>query len=137
VIDQAGRCSDPAYWAAGNLLRPVETAGWCWSEGMRVGRNVARDLAGALPKAEGEISISAGTGVKFVVPQRLAAGVREQGQLQLRVSRPINGRLTLSGAGMAPVARRISGLPERRVLFSLADVALPAQGNITIDIEER
>ena len=31
-VDQFGRCSDPAYFAAGNVLRPVETAGWCWNE---------------------------------------------------------------------------------------------------------
>lgn len=31
-IDQFGRCSDPAYFAAGNLLRPIETAGWSFRE---------------------------------------------------------------------------------------------------------
>ena len=29
VIDRWGRLSDPAFFAAGNLLRGVETAGWC------------------------------------------------------------------------------------------------------------
>src|SRR3546814_7294688 len=39
VVDQFGRCSDPAYFAAGNLLRPVETAGWSWREGAdKIGR---------------------------------------------------------------------------------------------------
>ncbi|MDT9046877.1 pyridine nucleotide-disulfide oxidoreductase, partial [Escherichia coli] len=33
VIDQFGRCSDPVYFAAGNLLRPIETAGWSFREG--------------------------------------------------------------------------------------------------------
>ena len=135
-VDQFGRCSDPAFFAAGNLLRPVETAGWCWAEGMRVGRNVARDLAGALPKAEREISISTGTGIKFVVPQRLSAGGSEHGKLQLRVTRPVKGRLKLSGSGMAPVVHRIAALPERRIIFPLGDVALPAEGGIRIDIEE-
>lgn len=135
-VDQFGRCSDPAFFAAGNLLRPVETAGWCWAEGVRVGRDVARDLAGALPKAEREISISTGTGIKFVVPQRLAGGALERGRLQLRVTRPINGRLRLSGPGMTPVVRRVATLPERRILFPLGDIALPAEGDIRIDIEE-
>jgi hypothetical protein len=103
---------------------------------MRVGRNVARDLAGALPKAEGEISISAGMGIKFVVPQRLASGVAELGQLQLRVTRPSKGRLKLSGAGIAPVVRRIAALPERRILFPLGGIVLPSEGSIRMDIEE-
>ena len=38
-IDQYGRCSDPAYFAAGNVLRAVETAGWSYAEGVGVGRN--------------------------------------------------------------------------------------------------
>jgi NADPH-dependent 2,4-dienoyl-CoA reductase/sulfur reductase-like enzyme len=136
AVDQFGRCSDPAFFAAGNLLRPVETAGWCWAEGMRIGGNVARDLAGALPKADRGISISAGAGIKFVVPQRLDAAASEHGQLQLRVTRPIKGRLKLDGEGMAPIVRQIAARPERRILIPLGHVALPAQGSIRIDIEE-
>jgi NADPH-dependent 2,4-dienoyl-CoA reductase/sulfur reductase-like enzyme len=136
VVDQYGRCSDPVYFAAGNLLRPVETAGWCWAEGRRVGQSVARDLAGALPKATHEIFISTGAGIKFVVPQRLAADGSQNGPLQLRVTRPIKGHLKLTGAGMRPIVRQISALPERRILFPLGDIVLPAEGGITIDIEE-
>ncbi|HEY7687200.1 MAG TPA: NAD(P)/FAD-dependent oxidoreductase, partial [Dongiaceae bacterium] len=33
VIDQFFRTSDPQLFAAGNLLRPVETSGMCWAEG--------------------------------------------------------------------------------------------------------
>ncbi len=44
-VDEFGRCSDPAFFAAGNLLRTVETAGW-WSEGRAVADAMlrARDL---------------------------------------------------------------------------------------------
>jgi hypothetical protein len=136
AVDQFGRCSDPAFFAAGNLLRPVETAGWCWAEGMRIGGNVARDLAGALPKVERQISISLGSGIKYVVPQQLAAGSSEHGQLQLRVTRPIKGRLRISGAGMVPIMRQIAALPERRILVALGDIALPVEGGIRIEIEE-
>jgi NADPH-dependent 2,4-dienoyl-CoA reductase/sulfur reductase-like enzyme len=136
AVDQFGRCSDPTFFAAGNLLRPVETAGWCWAEGVRVGRDVARDLAGSLPKAERDVPVSAGAAIKFVVPQRLTAEASEQGVLQLRVTHPVKGHLKLSGAGITPIVRRIAALPERRILFPLGDIALPAQGGIRIDIEE-
>lgn len=135
AVDQFGRCSDAAFFAAGNVLRPVETAGWCWAEGMRIGRDAARDLAGALPMPEHAVSISAGAGIKFVVPQRLIADASEP-HLQLRVTRPVKGHLKVSGAGIAPVTRRIAALPERRILFPLKGITLPAQGGISIDIEE-
>ena len=49
VIDQFGRCSDPTWFAAGNVLRSVETAGWSFREGQRIGAWVADDLVGGLP----------------------------------------------------------------------------------------
>jgi NADPH-dependent 2,4-dienoyl-CoA reductase/sulfur reductase-like enzyme len=136
VIDQFGRCSDPAFFAAGNLLRPVETAGWCWSEGLRLGADVARDLKGSLPRPERAVSLSIGAGLKYVVPQRLVPGALEGRSLQLRVARPVKGYLRLSGEGLTPHRQRISALPERRILLPLSHVALPAAGDIGIHIEE-
>src|SRR5690606_22042305 len=46
LIDAMGRCSDPTFYAAGNMLHPVETAGWCWAEGRSVGRAILADLQG-------------------------------------------------------------------------------------------
>src|SRR3546814_11554772 len=46
VVDQFGRCSDADFFAAGNLLRPVETAGWSWREGLAArsaGRRVRKE----------------------------------------------------------------------------------------------
>jgi thioredoxin reductase len=47
AIGVDGRTSAGTVFAAGNVLRAVKTAGHCWSEGVRVGRAVARSLAGA------------------------------------------------------------------------------------------
>ena len=49
VIDGFGRCSDPSYWAAGNLLQPVNIAFNCWREGRRTAGRIAQDLKGSLP----------------------------------------------------------------------------------------
>ena len=59
-IDQFGRCSDPVYFAAGNVLRPVETAAWSYREGRRIGGFVADDLSGLLPINVGEVCILRG-----------------------------------------------------------------------------
>ena len=50
AIDQFARTSDPRIFAAGNVLHPVETAGWSWAEGQRIAEFVAADLAGRLPR---------------------------------------------------------------------------------------
>jgi thioredoxin reductase len=44
AVDQDGRCENPIYFAAGNVLRGVETGGWAYREGRAVGRAFAADL---------------------------------------------------------------------------------------------
>ncbi len=47
VVDSEGRCSDPAYFAAGNLVHaPVRVAGQCYRSGVQAGLAIARDLGG-------------------------------------------------------------------------------------------
>jgi len=47
MVDRQGRCSDPAYFAAGNVVHaPVTVAGTCWISGQRTGRQIARELSG-------------------------------------------------------------------------------------------
>jgi NADPH-dependent 2,4-dienoyl-CoA reductase/sulfur reductase-like enzyme len=140
IVDQFGRCSDPAYFAAGNVLRPIESAGWCWAEGDRVGQDVARDLAGTLPKGKSLVSVIAGEAIKFAVPQRLVPGALDGGlgALQLRVTRPAEGRLRLkTGPEKACWESRITARPERRILLPLASLALRHEvTSITVGIEE-
>jgi len=47
-VNAAGRCSDPVYFAVGNVLAPLKTAGKSWREGWKTGQVVAKDLAGKL-----------------------------------------------------------------------------------------
>ncbi len=45
IVDAHGRCSDPAYFAAGNVVHaPVRMAGGCWLAGKEAGRQMARQL---------------------------------------------------------------------------------------------
>jgi NADPH-dependent 2,4-dienoyl-CoA reductase/sulfur reductase-like enzyme len=71
-IDQFGRTSMPGVFAAGNLLRAVESSGFAAIEGARVGANVAAHLDGALPWPRRGPAIAAGAGLAYVVPQRWA-----------------------------------------------------------------
>ncbi|MFK5926728.1 MAG: FAD-dependent oxidoreductase [Desulfuromusa sp.] len=68
VVDQFNRCSDPVYYAAGNVLQPaddsahvpyyytadnlpqpVDVAGQCWHEGQKTAQWMVNDLGGKLP----------------------------------------------------------------------------------------
>ena len=120
VIDSFGRCSDPIYFAAGNLLRGVETAGRCWAEGRRAGQAMAIDLVGGLPAPAGALRLTLHhPALKYAVPQRITPGVAA-GAVDLRVTRAVKGRLSLRIAGAEVWSQRLSALPERRLSVPLA-----------------
>lgn len=125
TVDQCGRLSDPTLYAAGNVLRPVETSAWCHAEGRKVGEVMADDLAGKLSAAGEAAALAAGVGVKYVMPQRIAPGPQAVAHeaLQLRVERPVRGRLALQSEGRVLWSRPIALRPERRYLVPLAVIA--------------
>lgn len=137
VVDQFGRTSDPDVFAAGNLLRPVETAGWCAREGARIARAIAQALAGALPPPSPALCISPGaSGLALCVPQRLVPGAREGPGLELRAARAMRGRLALRAGGVTLASRMIDTRPERRVLFPLHALPPDVAGEASFVLEE-
>ena len=123
-INQFGRCSDPAYFAAGNILRPVETAGWSYREGRSVGGWIADDLERASSLInDPEVTLICEDPIKLVVPQRIISG--QSGgftHLQLRVCRPATGELIIENDDKTFWQKKISTLPERRILIPIADL---------------
>ncbi|MBN8629514.1 MAG: FAD-dependent oxidoreductase, partial [Rhodobacterales bacterium] len=93
VIDRWGRLSDPSYFAAGNLLRGVETAGWCWSEGRRTALAMLAGLDGTLPAPGGPLLQLAHPALRLALPQRIGAGGVEApfDRLQIRLDAPARG----------------------------------------------
>ena len=126
VIDQFGRCSDPAYFAAGNLLRPVETAGWSFREGEAVAKWIWDDMTGSrqMEKTTREakrVRIHCAAPIKLVVPQMIVSGALGGMQhLQLRMLTQANGHLTVKADDQIIWQKRLSALPERRVLIPLS-----------------
>ncbi len=124
IIDQFGRCSDPVYYAAGNILRPVETAGWCWNEGKQIANWVALDLASKLQSRHILTKIEVSKNVKLAVPQCLT-GIKENigmSHIQLRFDRLMKGKLILSNDDEVIYSRNLSVFPQRRILISLSDI---------------
>ncbi len=135
AIDQYGRCSDAAYFAAGNLLRPIETAGWSFREGAAIADYIADDLAGGLPSTEGGVEVVAGEGLKFVVPQRLTRVTQLRGLMQLRVNAPVSGQLRVRAGDEMLACQHISTRPERRILLDMDGIKIPPEvSRIVVDI---
>ncbi len=140
VVDQFGRCSDPAYFATGNILRPVETAGWCWKEGLQCGAWVAQDLNSGLPKLVGELSITSNDPlIKLTMPQKIALPLDQTGMehLQLRFVRPATGVLEAHDGEECLWKKRLSVHPERRFLVPLKEVVKHSKaGRIEMSFRE-
>lgn len=137
-VDQFARCSDPAYLGAGNLLRPVETHTWCAAEGQRAARMVVDALDQPQAQAaETPVQVS-GDGLRYALPQRLAHldGRTAYDDIQLRVTRPVRGRLVLRADDTEIWARRIKALPERRILAPLAPALAHRGKRIIVTLEE-
>ena len=152
AIDQYGRLSDPAYFASGNVLRGVETAGWSWAEGKQVAHSIVASLDGKLAPREDALTIALegaiedalenahdGDALKLVLPQVLVCGYRVMAahrHLQLRLNRPARGRLILKQAGKVLTEKRIASRPERRILLALPEVFSVEDGELRLVFDE-
>jgi len=135
LVNQYGQCSDPVYFAAGNLLRPVETAGWSWKEGRQVANCVAHDLKGDLPHGDldwNEIQLfSNSPNIKLFMPQRIALPNDKIGMkhIQLRFNYRAKGKLVAKDGATILYEKLMSVYPERRVLISINELIANCKAN--------
>lgn len=125
IIDQFGRCSDGDYFATGNMTHPVETAGYCWANGIQTARLVYVSLKGMLDEHKQRIFItSTHADIKYIIPQTIAVSTKQHtvsgmGSLQIRANKALKGRLSLRAGEKIVVQKSIKTLPERRVALTL------------------
>jgi thioredoxin reductase len=144
VIDQYGRCSDPDFFATGNMTHPVETAGVCWSDGVLTAHHVYASLSGLLGHEDQRLKISlASPQIKYIVPQMLSlpgdhaaqAGMK---QIRLRFNNPSHGRLSMQTHSGELIAKSIHALPERRVELPIPELlTLDPSASLEIQFKER
>lgn len=134
AIDDGARTSLAGVYAAGNALRGVETAGWCWSEGRRVAEVIAADLNTNASQGE-TIAVVAGEGIKYVYPQRLMThGAKAFSHLDLRLSDWLSGELTVMQSGVCLYSASLSSGPERRVRIARAQLALTGDAPLVVSV---
>ncbi|MDO9636990.1 MAG: FAD-dependent oxidoreductase [Pseudotabrizicola sp.] len=123
VIDQTGRLAAGLY-AAGNLLRPVETCGWAYREGRCIGQTIAADLQRGTATAT--VRVTHDAPLRYVVPQFLQRGMAGMQHFQLRVTRPVVGEIALELDGRAVFRLQNRWMPERRILVPIPKQAMQA-----------
>lgn len=117
AVDQTWRCSDPAYYACGNLVHPVETAGRCYREGLAAAQAITADLAGTAPAAAARVTVELDGALRYLCPSVVAVPVAgaARWRFNLRAARETRGRLALLADNSALWSRRVHVLPERRL----------------------
>lgn len=132
-IDTGWRCSDPAYFAAGNVLRPVEHSGRAAEEGALAARAILRSLRESGP-AGSFVPVRAGTGLRYVYPQRINA---DHGPVKLygRVSENRRGTLRVSSGSRVILEKSVNLLPERRLTLHLPESVRLASEALCVSIE--
>ncbi|MGY2905417.1 NAD(P)/FAD-dependent oxidoreductase [Bradyrhizobium sp. URHC0002] len=132
-VNSDWRCSDPAYYAAGNVLRPVEHSGKAAGEGALAARSILKGLDGAKLSAP-EIAVKAGNGLRYIYPQRLTP---EGGPVTLfgRVSQNCRGRLVVKSGANVYLRQDINMLPERRLTLNLPASVRHSSEDLHVSIE--
>jgi NADPH-dependent 2,4-dienoyl-CoA reductase/sulfur reductase-like enzyme len=116
-IDQQARTIDSRIFAAGNLLRPVETAAWSFAEGAAAGIAIAAEARGET-RTHTQIQVATSGPIRYVVPGLVAWDPGRLPVFQLRVEREVHAHFELRVDGRtAWRSRRHHYLPERRILL--------------------
>jgi pyruvate/2-oxoglutarate dehydrogenase complex dihydrolipoamide dehydrogenase (E3) component len=139
AIDQSWRLADPRLYAAGNVLRSVETAAWSAREGAAAANAIADDLQGKHDGAERRVAIVFRDPVKLVTPSAIAVPGPRVGPLHLmvRMARSATGRLTLSVDDRTIwQSPRFTAHPERRLRLSRNLPELSNAGHIIVGFDE-
>ena len=92
AIDNFWRCSDPSYFAAGNVVRAVEHSGRAAAEGRSAALSILLSLRGDLPDPAASSSVGVEGALSYVYPQRVHAGTAPV-TLYARAARPHRGQL--------------------------------------------
>lgn len=126
IIDQFSRCSDSAYFATGNVTHPVETAGYCWQDGVNLASKVRASLQGKLDVYNQRVNITYDESIKYVVPQKIAVDgkgqrPKEKLALTLRVKNKVKGRLSLYATEQLLARKKIRVKPHQRLSLELPE----------------
>ena len=90
VVDQFRRTNLAGYFAAGNVLQVHDLVDWVSQEAEVAGRSAALYALGKLPPVMDYRTVTAGEGIRYVVPQRLSPpSGKPSVRFHMRATRPM------------------------------------------------
>lgn len=138
VVDENCQTDTAGIFACGNVLQVHDLVDYVSDEAERAGVGAASYVQGA-DRKENRIATCPGTGVRYVLPQRIHTEGTQDVSLFFRVNRPF-GKVKLSaksGDRVLVTAKRQKAAPgEMEKLTIKADALKTAAGEITVSVEE-
>lgn len=126
LTDQSGRCSDPVYYAAGNMLHPADMGDQCYQEGELTGLAIADDLLAhhhQSPPVSAVLPIELGNNIRLSVPAGINPMLtKTTTDINIRVNQSVTGLVKVTAGGVLLYQKRHRCLPERRIM--LKNIAL-------------
>ena len=139
AIDQCWETDIGGVYAAGNVLRPVETAAWAAAEGAAAGACIADSLLGQSGPVGRRIVVQVSGPVGYTLPGAVRIPGPALGQLQMmaHMSRTATGRFQmLVNERIVWQSRPVTARPARRYKIKAALPALEAIDSLRLHFEE-
>ena len=126
VVDQFGRTSDPVYFCTGNIVRPAETSGFCWREGVAMAQRIAEDLRRGETMQNPFTSVVVdGNALQFAIPQRITLTDQSGGveRFYLGLNEDFKGRVKIiTGNDQELWSGPLNSKPVRRIQIPIPKV---------------
>lgn len=97
LVDQEMQTALPGIFACGNVVHVHDLVDFVCRAAAAAGRGAARFASGQ--KTEGRVTVRKGSGVRYVVPQRLALPVEDKVDLYLRVADEVHHARVIASPG--------------------------------------
>ena len=135
-VDENCQTQLPGIFACGNVLQVHDLVDYVSEEAERAGIAAAKLVEG-LPEADREITVKAGSGVRYVIPQTIGTD-RQDVSLFLRVTQPFGKvRFTVTdGKQVLSSVKRLKAAPgEMEKITVKAEQLQSAADTITVELE--
>ena len=137
VVNQERETEAEGIFAAGNVLHVHDLADYAAEEAEEAGRAAARYLRGEKRACEREVTLAAGKGIGYVLPQRISLPA-DAVKVYFRVSAPLHDPIFTVKSGDTELSRRkkIAAMPGEMETVTLTREMLDAaDSEIVIGVE--
>jgi thioredoxin reductase len=121
-VDQRGRCSDPSYYAVGNMLHPADMGDQCYLEGLELGKQVVLELnTNASTKAR-RLRVKHDDNIQITNPSCIDTNLQGRVDINMRVAQEKSGMVTIKAGDDIIYQKKHRCMPARRIMLKDVDI---------------